>query len=160
MESWIPRILAAPTNKFLHTRSKFLTVLLLAGIVLGFTLPAQAATYTVQPGDTLWLIGQRFGVSVEEIQQASGIGHDLLYPGDILTIPEHGSVTSLPSRGGIRPSAQETELLARMIMAEAGSEPYLGKVAVGAVIVNRLAHPSFPKTLTGFYMKLMLSNRF
>ena len=28
-------------------------------------------------------------------------------------------------------------------------EPYEGQVAVGAVILNRIAHPSFPKTLSG-----------
>ena len=41
------------------------------------------------------------------------------------------------------------ELMARVISAEAKGEPYLGQVAVGAVILNRLNHPYFPKTIPG-----------
>lgn len=54
-----------------------------------------------------------------------------------------------PSRsvGGIPDS--DYQLLARLISAEAGEEPYIGQAAVGAVILNRLEHPSFPDTLAG-----------
>lgn len=41
------------------------------------------------------------------------------------------------------------ELLARLISAEARGEPYIGQVAVGAVLLNRLESPSFPNTLAG-----------
>lgn len=49
------------------------------------------------------------------------------------------------------PSATEANinLLARIISAEARGEPYEGQVAVGAVILNRIEHPSFPDTLSG-----------
>ena len=40
-------------------------------------------------------------------------------------------------------------LLARVISAEARGEPYAGQVAVGAVILNRVEHPSFPSTVAG-----------
>lgn len=43
----------------------------------------------------------------------------------------------------------EISLLARTISAEARGEPYQGQVAVGAVILNRIAHPSFPNTMAG-----------
>ena len=36
-----------------------------------------------------------------------------------------------------------------MISAEARGEPYEGQVAVGAVILNRVRHPSFPNTVSG-----------
>jgi N-acetylmuramoyl-L-alanine amidase len=42
-----------------------------------------------------------------------------------------------------------SELLARLIHAEAGAEPYTGQVAVGAVILNRIQNVKFPKTLAG-----------
>ena len=47
--------------------------------------------------------------------------------------------------------AQDTsvDLLARVISAEARGEPYSGQVAVGAVILNRVEHPSFPNTVAG-----------
>lgn len=39
-------------------------------------------------------------------------------------------------------------LLARLISAEARGESYIGQVAVGAVVLNRVEHPSFPDTIT------------
>ena len=46
-------------------------------------------------------------------------------------------------------STSDVNLLARVISAEARGEPYVGQVAVGAVILNRIEHPSFPNTLAG-----------
>jgi len=46
-------------------------------------------------------------------------------------------------------SQSDINLLARMISAEARGEPYSGQVAVGAVILNRVEHPSFPDTIPG-----------
>ncbi|WP_424768921.1 spore cortex-lytic enzyme [Paenibacillus sp. sgz302251] len=43
----------------------------------------------------------------------------------------------------------ELDLLARIIHAEARGESYKGQVAVGAVVMNRLASPSFPDTVRG-----------
>ncbi|MBP0979047.1 MAG: spore cortex-lytic enzyme [Oscillospiraceae bacterium] len=40
-------------------------------------------------------------------------------------------------------------ILAKMISAEARGEPFEGQVAVGAVIMNRVRHPSFPNTISG-----------
>ena len=52
---------------------------------------------------------------------------------------------------GTVPSASESNvnLLARIISAEARGESYTGQVAVGAVVLNRVEHPSFPDTLSG-----------
>ncbi len=46
-------------------------------------------------------------------------------------------------------NADNMELLARVIQGEAGDEPYLGKVAVGAVLMNRTRSASFPNSLSG-----------
>ncbi|WP_028992337.1 spore cortex-lytic enzyme [Thermoanaerobacter thermocopriae] len=40
-------------------------------------------------------------------------------------------------------------LLAMLINGEARGEPYIGKVAVGAVVMNRVRDPRFPKTIAG-----------
>ena len=46
-------------------------------------------------------------------------------------------------------SSGDVYLLARLISAEARGEPYTGQVAVGAVVLNRVKHPSFPNTISG-----------
>lgn len=52
---------------------------------------------------------------------------------------------------GTVPSATDANvnLLARIISAEARGESYTGQVAVGAVVLNRVEHPSFPDTISG-----------
>jgi len=47
------------------------------------------------------------------------------------------------------PNDANIELLARVINGEARGEPYEGQVAVGAVVLNRVDHPSFPNTISG-----------
>ena len=42
----------------------------------------------------------------------------------------------------------DVNLLARLISAEARGEPYEGQVAVGAVVLNRVNHASFPNTIS------------
>lgn len=49
----------------------------------------------------------------------------------------------------VGPKNVDTNLLAHIVSAEARGEPYLGQVAVGAVILNRLKDPAFPKTVAG-----------
>ena len=44
-------------------------------------------------------------------------------------------------------SPSSLRLLARLVEAEAGNQPFIGQVAVAAVVLNRLATPGFPKTL-------------
>ena len=58
-----------------------------------------------------------------------------------------GSSGSSGGAGGY--GENDVTLLARVISAEARGEPYVGQVAVGAVILNRVEHPSFPNTLAG-----------
>ena len=43
----------------------------------------------------------------------------------------------------------DVALLARLISAEARGEPYVGQVAVGAVVLNRIKSASFPNTMSG-----------
>lgn len=46
-------------------------------------------------------------------------------------------------------SNSDVQLLAKVISAEARGESYEGQVAVGAVVLNRVKHPSFPDTISG-----------
>lgn len=53
------------------------------------------------------------------------------------------------SGNGTSYSSGDVDLLAKVISAEARGESYEGQVAVGAVILNRVKHPSFPDSLSG-----------
>ncbi len=46
-------------------------------------------------------------------------------------------------------NGSDRDLLAAIIQCEAGGEPYAGKIAVGAVIMNRVCSGAFPDTIVG-----------
>ena len=46
-------------------------------------------------------------------------------------------------------SDSDLNLLARLIYGEARGESYVGQVAVGAVVMNRIKSSSFPNTMAG-----------
>ncbi|WIY62330.1 LysM peptidoglycan-binding domain-containing protein [Bacillus arachidis] len=93
------------------------------------------AVYQVQRGDTLEAIAKRYTVSVQSIRQANNTNGDRIYAG------QHLIITT-----GI--SEQEVDLMARLVTAEAGGEPYAGKVAVAKVVLNRVGATGFPNTIT------------
>ncbi len=43
--------------------------------------------YTIQPGDTLWLLSRKYGTTVDAIKQLNGLTGDMLYVGQVLKIP-------------------------------------------------------------------------
>lgn len=55
---------------------------------------------------------------------------------------------ALPASGS-KPSSNDVYLLARVIYGEARGEPYKGKVAVAAVVLNRVGSSLFPNTISG-----------
>lgn len=59
------------------------------------------------------------------------------------------TLAALGVEAGSSYNSADYQLLARIISAEARGEPYIGQVAVGAVVLNRIEHPSFPDTLAG-----------
>ena len=82
--------------------------------------------------------------AVEEFQRVNGLEVDGRVGPATLT------ALGLPT-GGQQESASggDLALLARLISAEARGEPYVGQVAVGAVVMNRVEHPSFPNDIAG-----------
>lgn len=46
-------------------------------------------------------------------------------------------------------ASRNVNLLAHVIHGEARGEPYTGKVAIAAVVLNRVENPKFPKTIAG-----------
>lgn len=56
---------------------------------------------------------------------------------------------SVSNARGISLSTDEVDMLARLVEAEAGIEPYEGKVAVANVVLNRIKDSRYPDTLEG-----------
>lgn len=103
-------------------------------------------TYVVKPGDSLWNISQRYGVSVGDIQRANNLGtNTILLVGQRLQMPNTTSPSTVPHYV----STEELNLLARTVFSEARGEPYVGQVAVAAVVLNRVADSRFPNTIWG-----------
>lgn len=72
----------------MHKLRLFLGLLLVVGLFI-FAIPTTlAATYVVEPGDTLTHIARQFGSTVEAIVQANNIADpDLIIPGQVLDVP-------------------------------------------------------------------------
>ncbi|HHW67467.1 MAG: N-acetylmuramoyl-L-alanine amidase [Epulopiscium sp.] len=51
--------------------------------------------------------------------------------------------------GGTSATNKDIRLLAAAIHGEGRGEPYVGQVAIGAVILNRVRHSSFPNSIAG-----------
>lgn len=59
------------------------------------------------------------------------------------------TLSALGISSGTSQNSGSVDMLAHLISAEARGEPYVGQVAVGAVVLNRMEHPSFPNTMSG-----------
>ena len=132
-------------------------------LIITLAQSAQAATYrqgssgeavrTIQTKLQRWgyydgaidgIFGSETTAAVKEFQRKNGLAVDGIVG------PRTLEALGMPT-GGSTSSAQQgsVDLLARVISAEARGEPYSGQVAVGAVILNRVNHPSFPNTIAG-----------
>lgn len=69
-----------------------------------------------------------------------------LLPAADLVPVEKGPLASAEAHAA---TPAEVDLLARLITAEAAGEPYVGQVAVGAVVLNRVRSGLFPATIAG-----------
>lgn len=90
------------------------------------------------------IYGSRTEAAVLLFQQKNGLAVDGKAGAETL------AALGISSAGLIEQNTSgDVALLARLISAEARGESYEGQVAVGAVVMNRIAHPSFPNTLSG-----------
>lgn len=101
------------------------------------------------PGTADGIYGTRTQQAVLAFQRDNGLAADGIAGKN--TLAALGITGGGGSGGGAYGgfSESEVQLLASIISAESRGEPYEGQVAVGAVIMNRIAHPSFPNTLSG-----------
>lgn len=89
------------------------------------------------------IYGSRTEKAVTLFQQKNGLTVDGIAGDKTL------AAMGLSSSSGATSQSNDVALLARLISAEARGEPYNGQVAVGAVVLNRMEHPSFPGSMSG-----------
>ncbi len=134
-------------------------------LIITLAQSAQAAVYkqgssgstvrTIQQKLTNWgylsdtidgVYGPKTVAAVKLFQQKNGLA------ADGIAGPATLKALGMSTTGGETPGSSQNNslaLLARVISAEARGEPYSGQVAVGAVILNRVEHPSFPSSISG-----------
>ncbi|MBZ9688907.1 cell wall hydrolase [Clostridium estertheticum] len=139
---------------FRPLKTIFLTSVLTIGIPMIASQNVFADTlttkpYTVKSGDCLSVIAHNFGESLNNLREANNKWNDLIFPGQVLKVPETTSSTAAQTKStAIKYTASDLDMLARLITAEAQGEPYNAQVAVGAVVVNRVKHNLFPNSIS------------
>ena len=140
---------------------RFLIVFLLTALMLAFTATAlskvgssgnevtaiqrslkERGYYT---GAVDGIYGTATKKAVSDFQKDNGLAVDGVAGKN--TLSALGISGNENSYGGY--DSSDYQLLAQVISAEARGESYLGQVAVGAVVLNRVEHPSFPDTVAG-----------
>ena len=93
------------------------------------------------------VFGSKTEEAVKYFQRKNGLTADGIVGAK--TLEALGLRDTASSSSGSSTYSNNVALLARLISAEARGEPYTGQVAVGAVVLNRVEHPSFPNSISG-----------
>ncbi len=95
------------------------------------------------------VFGAKTTTAVKSFQKKNGLTQDGVVGQK--TASAMGITLSSTSSSGSSGSATNSDLylLARAVYGEARGEPYNGKVAVAAVILNRVKHKDFPNSISG-----------
>ncbi len=88
--------------------------------------------FVIDSGETMEEIKKREAKEMEEKRKADA---------------EKAKLTE--NRGAVPVNASDDMLLAALIQCEAGNQPYEGKLAVGAVVMNRVRSGGYPNTISG-----------
>lgn len=94
------------------------------------------------------IYGTQTQKAVKAFQKKCGLTADGIAGPKTLKYLGLSSTSSTSSSSG-KYSTGDVYLLSKLIAAEARGESYTGQVAVGAVVLNRVAHSSFPDSIAG-----------
>ena len=149
----------------MRRRRKLIVFIPLVALLLAMTVAADAATLSMgSRGERVALVQQRlkewgyytgdvdgvFGrgtyTAVVRFQRQNGLSVDGVV-GKSTAAAMGVSLTGTVSASLYRES--ELSLLARLVSGEARGEPYIGQVAVAAVVLNRVRSDGFPDTVSG-----------
>lgn len=104
-------------------------------------------TWGYYAGEVDGIFGVQTKKAVMEFQRKNGLTVDGIAGSATLKAMGISSTQQTGGSGGY--SESDIALLANIISAEARGEQFEGQVAVGAVVLNRVEHPSFPDTVAG-----------
>lgn len=127
------------------------TVGVFTGLILAATLGAPALAIGLPGSGSQFPAGRevqvplgdfpRFGGPAPEGEKAAASSAAASAPRG--AAPTGGSAQRIALQAG------DLDTLAHLVQAEAGDEPYAGKVAVAAVVINRIQSGRFPRTVRG-----------
>lgn len=117
-------------------------IIIFSIISIGYNLPVNTSKvyaaekqHIAKQGETIWDIAKQYGVPIQQLKEVNDNENNVVIPGETFIIP-----TSI--------SDSDKELFSRLVHAEAKGEPYDGKVAVAAVVLNRVHDDAFPDTIS------------
>ena len=125
---------------------------------------AETEQIAIQTGEetvTETVVEETVTETVNEIQQAPAEEAVVAYTEEVQVTEDNGDESAdggseegivleeeaVPLAAEIVEDSYEVKLLAALIQCEAGGECYEGQLAVGAVVMNRVADPRFPETI-------------
>lgn len=111
------------------------------------TIQTKLKNWGYYTGSVDGIFGSQTAAAVKYFQRKNGLTADGIVGSK--TAAAMGITLSSGSSSNSGYTSSDTNLLARCISAEARGEPYLGQVAVAAVILNRVKHPDFPNSISG-----------
>jgi LysM repeat protein len=125
----------------------------------GTDTSTQPRRYQVIRGDSLSGIAIKFNTTVSWLKNRNGLASDIIHPGDTLVVPGAAGANDPNPRAfpmgyteqpAMTASAAHLEVLARIVKGECSAlVPWEGKVAVAAVVLNRVRSSRFPNTIPG-----------
>ena len=95
------------------------------------------------------IFGSGTQAAVKNFQKKNGLTADGIVGPKTAAALGMNLMSSSSSSGSSSSSSGDLYLLARLVHGEARGEPYKGKVAVAAVVLNRVKSSSFPNTIAG-----------
>ncbi|GAE34034.1 cell wall hydrolase [Halalkalibacter akibai] len=122
-------------------------------LLVALFLGAPVFAHTVQEGDTMTKIAKANGLTLAELARANPqiTNLDLIIVGQKIHIHKNDQSPApksvVKSSSDLNLTDHEIDLLARIVRAEAQTEPFEGKVAVADVVLNRIESPQFPDTV-------------
>lgn len=98
-------------------------------------------------GEVDGIFGSKTLQAVKDFQKANNLSVDGIVGEK--TLAALGITSSSQTSSTSSSNSSNLNLLSRLVYAEARGEPYVGQVAVAAVVLNRVASSSFPNTISG-----------